>query len=101
MQLKQLQRPLRIAFAVLHLEQGRPLEWLSAGPASPSLYRRLGRPRFAQRPYVSAAHALAMTGQGEQAGTALAAFDALAVPLSPGVRTQVLQARASAWAAAA
>ena len=66
-----------------------------------TLYQQLGRPRFAQRPYMSAAHALAMTGQAEPAGTALAAFDALAVPLSPGVRTQVLQARAWAWAAAA
>ena len=40
-----------------------------------------------------------MTGQAEQADTTLAAFDALAVPLSPSIRTELLQARA--WAAAA
>jgi DNA-binding NarL/FixJ family response regulator len=40
-----------------------------------------------------------MTGRAEQAATTLAALDALAVPIAPTVRTELLQARA--WAAAA
>jgi len=64
-----------------------------------TLFQQLGRSSVAQRPYVAAAHALAITGRAEQAAMTLAAVDALAVPIVPDRRTELLEARA--WAAAA
>jgi DNA-binding CsgD family transcriptional regulator len=64
-----------------------------------TLFQQLGRSRFALRPYVVAAQALAMTGRAEQAAMTLAALDALAIPIWPNVKTDLFQARA--WAAAA
>jgi DNA-binding CsgD family transcriptional regulator len=86
-------------FAVLHLEQGRPVSAFRRASESYTLVLQLGRSRFAQRPYLSAAQALAMTGQPERAAGALAALDALGLPMPPNLRTELLQARA--WAAAA
>ena len=64
-----------------------------------TLFQQLGRSSVAQRPYVAAAQALAITGRAEQAAETLAAVDALAVPIVPDRRTELLEARA--WAAAA
>jgi DNA-binding CsgD family transcriptional regulator len=86
-------------FAVLHLEQGRPASAFRRASESYTLLQQLGRSRFAQRPYVSAAQALAMTRQAEQAAGALGALDALGFSIPPNLRTEVLQARA--WTAAA
>jgi DNA-binding CsgD family transcriptional regulator/RecA/RadA recombinase len=85
--------------AVLHLEQGRPVSAFRRASEAYTLYQQLGRPILAQRSYVAAAHALAMTGRAEQAAETLAALDALAVPVFKAFRTAVLQARA--WMAAA
>ena len=86
-------------FAILHLEQGRPVSAFRRGSESSALFQQLGRSRFAQRAYAASAYALAMTGRAEQASTTLAALDALAVPIAPTVKTELLQARA--WTAAA
>jgi DNA-binding CsgD family transcriptional regulator len=85
-------------FAVLHLEQGRPVSAFRRASEAYTLYQQLGRPRLAQRSYVAAAHALAMTGRAEQAAQTLAALDALP-PAFKHFRTAVFQARA--WVAAA
>jgi DNA-binding CsgD family transcriptional regulator len=85
--------------AVLHLEQGRPVSAFRRASEAYTLYQQLGRPILAQRSYVAAAHALAMTGRAEQAAETLAALDALGPPVFKAFRTAVLQARA--WAAAA
>ena len=86
-------------FALLHLEQGRPVSAFRRASESYTLFQQLGRMRFAPRPYAAGAQALAMTGRAEQAATTLAALDALAVPIFPNVRIDLLEARA--WAAAA
>jgi len=85
--------------AILHLEQGRPVSAFRRASESYSLFEQLGRSSVAPRPYVAAAHALAMTGRAEQAAATLTALDALAVPILPFIRTELLQARA--WVAAA
>jgi DNA-binding CsgD family transcriptional regulator len=85
-------------FAYLHLEQGRPVSAFRRASEAYTLYQQLGRPILAQRSYVAAAHALAMTGRAEQAVQTLAALDALP-PAFKHFRPAVLQARA--WAAAA
>jgi DNA-binding CsgD family transcriptional regulator len=86
-------------FALLHLEQGRPASAFRRASESYSLFQQLGRTSVAPRPYVAAAHALAMAGRAEQAATTLAALDALGVPILPDVTTELLQAQA--WTAAA
>ena len=85
--------------AVLHLEQGRPVSAFRRASEAYTLYQQLGRSILAQRSYVAAAHALAMTGRAEQAAETLAALDDLCPPVFKAFRTAVLQARA--WAAAA
>jgi DNA-binding CsgD family transcriptional regulator len=85
--------------AVLRLEQGRPVSAFRRASEAYTLYQQLGRPILAQRSYVAAVHALAMTGRAEQAAETLAALDALGPPVFKAFRTAVLQARA--WAAAA
>jgi len=86
-------------FALLHLERGRPVSAFRRASESYTLFQQLGRSSVAQRPYVAAAQALAITGRAEQAAMTLAAVDALAVPIVPDRRTELLEARA--WAAAA
>ena len=86
-------------FALLHLEQGRPVSAFRRASESYTLLQQLGRSSVVQRPYAVAAHALALTGRAEQAAATLSAVDALAVPIWPSIRTDLLQARA--WAAAA
>jgi DNA-binding CsgD family transcriptional regulator len=86
-------------FALLHLEQGRPVSAFRRASEAYTLLQQLGRSSVVQRPYAVAAHALAMTGRAEQAAATLFAVDAIAVPIWPSVRTDLLQARA--WAAAA
>ena len=88
-----------VSFALLHLEQGRPLSAFRWASESYTLFQQLGRSILAELPYVAAAHALPITGRAERAAMTLAAVDALGVPISPFVRTELLQARA--WAAAA
>jgi DNA-binding CsgD family transcriptional regulator len=83
--------------AVLHLEQGRPVSAFRRASEAYTLYQQLGRSILAQRSYVTAAHALAMTGRAKQAAETLAALDALP-PIFKAFRTAVLQARA--WVAA-
>ena len=85
--------------ALLHLEQGRPMSAFRRASESYTLLQQLGRSSVVQRPYAAAAQALAMTGRAEQAAATLSAVDALAVPIWPSIRTDLLQARA--WAAAA
>jgi hypothetical protein len=85
--------------AVLHLEQGRPMSAFRRVSESYALFQQLGRSRSSSRPYVAAAHALAMTGRAEQAAVTLAALDALGLPILPYFRTELLETRA--WAAAA
>ena len=85
-------------FAYLHLEQGRPVSAFRRASEAYTLYQQLGRPILAQRSYLAAAHALAMTGRAEQAAQTLAALDALP-PAFKHFRPAVLQARA--WTAAA
>jgi DNA-binding CsgD family transcriptional regulator len=86
-------------FALLHLERGRPVSAFRRASESYTLFQQLGRSSVAQRPYVAAAQALAIAGRAEQAAMTLAAVDALAVPIVPDRRTELLEARA--WAAAA
>src|SRR6202042_2549758 len=78
-------------FAVLHLEQGRPVSAFRRASEAYTLYQQLGRPRLAQRSYVAAVHALAMTGRAEQAAQTLAGLDALP-PAFKHFRPAVLQA---------
>jgi DNA-binding CsgD family transcriptional regulator len=85
--------------ALLHIEQGRPVSAFRRATESYTLFQQIGRSSVAPRPYVTAAHALAMTGRAEQAVAVLAALDALAVPMFPFIRTELLQAQA--WVAAA
>ena len=86
-------------FALLHIEQGRPVSAFRRASESYTLLQQIGRSSVVQRPYAVAAHALAMAGRAEQAAATLSAVDALAVPIWPSVKTDLLQARA--WAAAA
>jgi DNA-binding NarL/FixJ family response regulator len=86
-------------FAVLHLEQGRPLSAFRRASESYTLFQQLGRTFFAQRPYTAAVQALAVAGQAGQAAATLAVLDALGLPTVPVNETEVMQARA--WAAAA
>ncbi len=85
--------------ALLHLEQGRPMSAFRRASESYTLLQQLGRSSVVQRPYAAAAQALAISGRAEQAAATLSAVDALAVPIWPSIRTDLLQARA--WAAAA
>lgn len=85
--------------AVLHVEQGRPVSAFRRASEAHALYQQLGRASLAQRSYVAAVHALAMTGRAEQAAETLATLDALGPPTFTAFRTAVLQGRA--WAAAA
>jgi DNA-binding CsgD family transcriptional regulator len=87
-------------FAVVHLEQGRPVSAFRRASESYTLFRQLGRTFAARWPCIAAAQALALTGQADRAAEMLAAHDALGLP--PGLldETDLLQARAWATAAA-
>jgi hypothetical protein len=54
-------------FAILHLEQGRPISAFRRASESYTLSQRLGRSSVVRWPYAAAAHALAMTGQAKVA----------------------------------
>jgi len=86
-------------FAVLHLEQGRPMSAFHRASESYTRLKQLGRPLVARLDYVTAAHALALAGRAGQAAETLSAFDALDLPALLLDETDHLQARA--WAAAA
>jgi DNA-binding CsgD family transcriptional regulator len=86
-------------FAVLHLEQGRPMSAFRRASESYTRLKQLGRPLVARLDYVTAAHALALVGRAGQAAETLSAFDALDLPAFLLDETDHLQARA--WAAAA
>jgi DNA-binding CsgD family transcriptional regulator len=86
-------------FAVLHLEQGRPMSAFHRASESYTLFQQLGRTFSAQWPYTAAAQALALAGQAGRAAGTLAALDALGFPAVPVNEIDLLQARA--WAAAA
>ena len=86
-------------FAVVHLEQGRPMSAFRRASESYTLFQRLGRPYRTRWPTFTAAHALATAGQGRRAAEMLAALDALAFPTSLINETDLIQARA--WTAAA
>jgi DNA-binding CsgD family transcriptional regulator len=87
-------------FAVLHLEQGRPMSAFRRAIESYTLFRQLGRTFAARWPCIAAAQALALAGQAKRAAEMLAAQDDLGLP--PGLldETDLLQARAWATAAA-
>jgi DNA-binding CsgD family transcriptional regulator len=86
-------------FAVLHLEQGRPMSAFRRASESYTRFKQLGRPLVARLDYVTAAHALALAGRAGQAAETLSACDALDLPAFLLDETDHLQARA--WAAAA
>ncbi|HEY2128272.1 MAG TPA: LuxR C-terminal-related transcriptional regulator, partial [Streptosporangiaceae bacterium] len=86
-------------FAVLHLEQGRPVSAFRRASESYTLFQQLGRTFVAQWPYTAAVQALALAGQPSRAAETLAALDALGLPAVPVNETEVMQARA--WAAVA
>ena len=86
-------------FAVLRLEQGRPVSAFRQASEAYTLYEQLGRPILAQRSYASAAQALAMTGRAEQAAETLTALDAIGAPIPSSFKTDLLLA--AAWTAAA
>ncbi|MCW2548601.1 MAG: transcriptional regulator, LuxR family [Mycobacterium sp.] len=85
--------------AVLRVEQGRPVSAFRRASEAYTLYQQLGRESLAQRSYVAAVHALAMSGRAEQVAETLAALDAIDAPVFTAFRTVLLQAQA--WAAVA
>jgi DNA-binding CsgD family transcriptional regulator len=86
-------------FALLHLEQGRPMSAFRRASESYTLFQQLGRTFAARWPYAAAAQALALAGQPDRAAETLAAHDALGLPAGLLYETDLLQARG--WAAAA
>jgi DNA-binding CsgD family transcriptional regulator len=86
-------------FAVLHLEQGRPMSAFRRASESYTLFQQLGRAYTAQWPYIAAAQAFGLTGEADRAAETLAAHDALGAPPVLLNETDLRQARA--WAAAA
>jgi DNA-binding CsgD family transcriptional regulator len=86
-------------FALLHLEQGRPMSAFRRASESYTLFQQLGRTFAAQWPYTAAVRALALAGQASRAAETLAVLDALGLPALPVNETEVMQARA--WAAVA
>jgi DNA-binding CsgD family transcriptional regulator len=86
-------------FAVVYLEQGRPVSAFRRASESYTLFRQLGRTWPARWPCIAAAQALALAGQPDRAAEMLATHDALGLPSVLMNETEVLQARA--WAAAA
>jgi DNA-binding CsgD family transcriptional regulator len=85
--------------AILHLEQGRPVSAFRRASESYTLFRQLGRTAPARWFYIAAAHALALSGQANEAAATLAALDALALPKILVNEADLLSARA--WTAAA
>jgi DNA-binding CsgD family transcriptional regulator len=86
-------------FAVLHLEQGRPMSAFRRAGESYTLFRQLGRTVQAGMGCVAGAQAFALTGQAGRAAETLSARDALGLPTVPVTETDLLVARA--WAAVA
>ncbi|MDX6227004.1 MAG: hypothetical protein QOI76_394, partial [Frankiales bacterium] len=86
-------------FAVLHLEQGRPMSAFRRAGESYTLFQELGRSVQAGLSCVAGAQALALTRQAERAAEALAARDALGLPMVPVTEADLLAARA--WTALA
>jgi DNA-binding CsgD family transcriptional regulator len=86
-------------FAILRLEQGRPMSAFRRASESYTLFQQLGRPLGARVGCITAAHALALAGQADRAAETLATYDALGLPTDLLTETDHLQARA--WAAAA
>ncbi len=85
--------------ARLNLEQGRMHSAFRRASESYTLLQQLGRPFLARWNYITAAQALALAGQADQAAGTLAALDALGLPAVLLHETDLLQARA--WTAAA
>jgi DNA-binding CsgD family transcriptional regulator len=86
-------------FAVLHLEQGRPMSAFRRAGESSALFRQLGRTVQAGMGCVAGAQASALTGQADRAAETLTARDALGLPTVPVTETDLLVARA--WTAVA
>lgn len=86
-------------FAVLHLEQGRPMSAFRRAGESSALFRQLGRTVQAGMGCVAGAQAFALTGQADRAAETLTARDALGLPTVPVTETDLLVARA--WTAVA
>jgi DNA-binding CsgD family transcriptional regulator len=86
-------------FAILRLEQGRPMSAFRWASESYTLFQQLERPLVARVAYLTAAHALALAGHADRAAGTLSAYDALGLPVFLLTETDHLQARA--WAAAA
>ena len=87
-------------FAVLHLEQGRPMSAFRRASESYALFRQLGRTFAARWPCMAAAQALALAGKADEAAEMLTAHDDLGLPPGLPDETDLLQARAWATAAA-
>jgi DNA-binding CsgD family transcriptional regulator len=85
--------------AILHLEQGRPVNAFRRASESYTLFRQLGRTAPARWFYIAAAQALALTGQADRATETLAALDALALPKI--LVNEADRLSAQAWTAAA
>ncbi|MDT5054638.1 MAG: hypothetical protein QOI76_3926 [Frankiales bacterium] len=86
-------------FAVLHLEQGRPMSAFRRAGESYALFQQLGRSVQAGLSCVAGARALALTGQVDRAAETLTARDALGLPTVPVIEADLLVARA--WTAVA
>jgi hypothetical protein len=81
------------SFAILRLEQGRPMSAFRRASESYTLFQQLGYPLMARLGYVTAAHALALAGQAGRAAGTLSAYDALGLPVFLLTETDHLQTR--------
>ena len=81
-------------FAVLHLEQGRPLSAFRRASESYSLFQMLGRTLQSRWPYIAAARALALAWRPDKAAEILAIHDALGLPPVLLNETDLIEARA-------
>jgi DNA-binding CsgD family transcriptional regulator len=81
-------------FAVLHLEQGRPMSAIRRAGESYTLFRQLGRTVQAGLGCVAGAQAFALSGQADRAAETLTARDELGLPTVPVTETDLLAARA-------
>ena len=87
------------SFAVLHLEQGRPMSAFRRASEYYALLRQGRATPMTALAHAAVAQALALTGRAGRAAEVLAAHDALHLPAVPVDEIEILRARA--WTAAA
>jgi DNA-binding CsgD family transcriptional regulator len=86
------------SFAVLHLEQGRPMSAFRRASEHYALLRHGQATAMTTLAYAAVARALALTRRPGRAAEVLAAYDALHLPAMPVSEIEILRARA--WTAA-